>query len=105
MPENCAAPLNSHMFHKVMALSTLVLQCWFFKKIKMLTLVLVHFELGSCSDFIPTEDPKPKLGNLSVTNWGRNSLHLQRLVWLVPSSNQSKWCAPDGINAEMDVVP
>ena len=68
------------MFHKVMALSTLVLQCWFFKKIKMLTLVLVHFELGSCSDFIPTEDPKPKLGNLSVTNWGRNSLHLQRLV-------------------------
>ena len=104
MPENCAAPLNSHMFHKVMALSTLVLQCWFFKKIKMLTLVLVHFELGSCSDFIPTEDPsKAKLGTLTLSV--TNSLHLQRLVWLVPSSNQSKWCAPDGINAEMDVVP
>jgi hypothetical protein len=46
----------------------------------MLTLVLVHFELGTCSDFIPTEDPKAKLGTLSVTNWERNSLHLQRLV-------------------------
>jgi hypothetical protein len=88
--------INSYFF------AALVLE----KERKMPILVLVHFEFGS---FVPISSQGRKIPRPSWPLSENDKLGEKFVAsakgWLAPSSNQSKGCAPKGINADMDVVP